>query len=162
MGGEVTIIVSSSGPGPGQVQVRKLRNWPEPYSIFGFHPRVFSVLIQGGLITQSQKSFGWLHKCSWHRPGSSGRAEWWYSFTFRIFWHFAIWGIIIPAMHLTYLRQFSSQMAKVTELRPPLWHWTLDTGQWGSQFSHFCHLTSIFRLYRNLNFVPIFCSNGKL
>ena len=31
-------VLSSSGPGPDQVQVRKVRIWPELYSIFGFHP----------------------------------------------------------------------------------------------------------------------------
>ena len=76
-------------------------------------------------IASPPASWGWQHKCSWHRPCSSGRAEWWSSFTFRTFWHFAIWdenwrryviwiaGMIIP------------QMADESKSRPPLGHRTL-------------------------------------
>ena len=33
------VLLSSSGPGPGQVMVRKVRNWPEPYFFLVFtHP----------------------------------------------------------------------------------------------------------------------------
>ena len=62
--------LSSSGPGRGQVQVKKLRNWPEPYNIFGFHyppptlhHKLFSWLLRG-LYKSDGPRMGW-YDSSW-------------------------------------------------------------------------------------------------